>query len=183
MKELKKLTSIILCIIMVFTAMHITAFATDEPYIEIKFVNEEKDTILLGETEEFYIDYSAGNCENYEIVWEMSNPERWKTEYVTDEETGLVTGAIIEGEITGYFILSAKIIDGEGDEIASTKRRIEVIEPRTTGDKISDFFRDAGYLMFFTTGFIILPMLLAPVTEPIYFIYIAIKFLITGQID
>ena len=154
---------------MVFTAIHITAFATDETYIEIKFVNEEKDTILLGETEEFYIDYSAGNCEDYEIVWHMSNPTLWETEYVTDEETGLITGAIIEGGThTGYFTLTVQIISSEGNEIASTERRIWVVEPdkRTTGEKISDFFRETFFGVFFTIGFIILPLIAAPITEP-----------------
>lgn len=180
MKEFKKLTSIILCILLAITAMPLGAFATDEAYIEIKFADEGKENILLGETEEFYVDYSAGNCEDYEIVWDMSNPDRWKTEYVTDEETGLVTGAIIEGTYTGYFTLTVKIISSEGDEIASTERRIWVVEPdnRTVGEKISDFFRDAFFGVFFTMGFIILPMLLSPVTEPIYYIYMAVKLLI-----
>ena len=180
MKTTKKLTAIILCIIMAITVIPMSAFATDEAYIEIKFADEGKENILLGETEELYVDYFAGNCEDYEIVWHMSNTTRWKTEYVTDEETGLITGAIIEGTYTGYFTLTVEIISSEGDKIASTERRIWVVEPdnRTIGEKISDFFRDTFFGAFFITGFIILPLIAAPIIEPPYYIYLAIKYLV-----
>ena len=62
MKGLKKLTAIILCLVMALTAVPMAAFAqepeaTPEPYIKIVFKNYEDKDILPGESVELYLDY------------------------------------------------------------------------------------------------------------------------------
>lgn len=169
--RIKRILSILLCAAVLLMAMPLSAAAKqkDEPYAEIKFADEEKENIPYGETEEFCLDYSAGDCEDYEIVWHMSNPSRWPTEYITDEATGLITGVRIEGTYTGYFTLSAKIVSADGEELASTERRIWIVEPdtRTFWEKVEDKLQEIGFTLFFVTGFFILPILAAPITFPI----------------
>lgn len=179
----KRFLAILLCFAMLITALPVSAFAkkNEEPYAEIKFADEEKENIPYGETEEFYLDYSAGDCEDYEIIWQMSNPARWKTEFITDEETGLVTGARIEGTETGYFTLSAIIVNSEREVITSAERRIWVVKPdnRTLWEKIEDELQMAGFTAWFTFMFIILPIISTPVTLPIN-IYHYIKNRVAG---
>lgn len=170
--KFKRIMAALLCVAMLITALPITAAAKDEPYAEIKFVDAEKENIPHGETEEFYLDYSAGDCEDYEIVWKMSNPTRWPTEFITDEATGLVTGARIEGKYTGYFTLSAEVVSSDGKILATTERRIWVVAPdtRTFWEKVEDELQMAGFTLFFITGFIILPIVATPIRIPLWII-------------
>lgn len=179
----KRFLAILLCFAMLITALPVSAFAkkNDEPYAEIKFADEEKENIPYGETEEFYLDYSAGDCEDYEIIWKMSNPSRWPMEEITDAETGLVKAVRVNGTYDGYFTLSAKIVSSDGVEIASTERRIWVVKPdtRTLWEKIEDQLQMAGFTAWFTFMFIILPIISTPVTLPIN-IYHYIKNRVAG---
>lgn len=174
MGKSKRILSIMLCIVTVLTALPLSAAAKqkDEPYAEIKFDNAERENIPHGETEAFYLDYSAGDCENYEIVWKMSNPTRWPMEEITDAETGLVKAVRVEGTYTGYFTLSAEIISSEGEILASTERRIWVVAPdtRTPLEKFEDKLSEIGFTLFFITGFIILPIVATPISIPLWII-------------
>ena len=177
MKE-KRILSIILCIAMLFSAFSQTALAkkNDEPYAEIRFDNSERENIPYGESEAFYLDYYAGDCTDYEIIWKMSNPSRWPMEEIADAETGLVRSVRVEGTYTGYFTLSAEIVSSDGEIIATAERRIWVVAPdtRTFWEKVEDMLTEIGFTIFFVSGFIILPMLLSPITAPIS-IYKAIQ--------
>lgn len=172
--KIKRILSILLCIASIITVMPLSAFAKqkDEAYAEIKFDNAERENIPYGETEAFYLDYSAGDCEDYEIIWHMSNPTRWPMEEIADAETGLVTAVRVEGTYTGYFTLSAEIVSSEGEIIASTERRIWVVEPdtRTFWEKVEDKLSEIGFALFFVTGFIILPIVATPIRIPLWFI-------------
>ncbi len=171
---LKKFLAALLCAATVLAMMPLTASAkkNNGPYAEIKFADAEKENIPHGETEAFYLDYSAGDCENYEIVWKMSNPSRWPMEEVTDEETGLVKSVRVEGTYTGYFTLTAEVVSSEGEILASTERRIWVVAPdtRTPLEKFEDKLSEIGFTLFFITGFIILPIVATPIRIPLWII-------------
>ena len=172
--KIKKITAVLLCAAMVIAVMPMVAFAkkNDEPYAEIKFDNPERENIPYGETEAFYLDYYAGDCEDYEIIWKMSNPSRWPMEEIADAETGLVRSVRVEGTYTGYFTLSAEIISSDGEIIASTERRIWVVEPdtRTFWEKVEDKLSEIGFTLFFITGFIILPIVATQIRIPLWII-------------
>ena len=172
--KIKKITAVLLCAAMVIAVMPMAAFAkkNDEPYAEIKFDNPERENIPYGETEAFYLDYYAGDCEDYEIIWKMSNPSRWPMEEIADDETGLVKMVRVEGTYTGYFTLSAEIVSSDGEIIASTERRIWVVAPdtRTFWEKVEDKLSEIGFTLFFITGFIILPIVATPIRIPLWII-------------
>lgn len=180
MKGIKKLTAVILCALMAIAAIPMAAFAADEAYVEIKFADEEKVSVTFGETAEVYIEYSTGECENYEIIWEMSDSERLKIEYVTDEQTGHITRAKITGSSFGSFTLTVKILDENGSEIASANKTFYVVESdnKSFEEKVHLFFRDVNFLAFFTTGFFTLPVITAPIMAP-YYAFLTIKHLIS----
>lgn len=177
MKGIKKLTAISLCAILAITAMPLAAFAADEAYIEIKFADEKKGSIAFGETEELYIEYSAGECGDYEIVWSVSDSERLKIEYVTDVQTGHITRAKITGSKFGTYTITVKIIDENGNEIVSADRLFYVVESdnKSFEEKVHIFLRDANFLAFFTTLFIIFPIVAGPIVTPISLMIEAIK--------
>ncbi len=148
----KKFLAALLCAATVLAMMPLTASAkkNNGPYAEIKFADAEKENIPYGEAEEIYLDYSAGDCEDYEIVWYMSNPVRWPMEEVTDEETGLVKSVRVEGAYTGYFTLTAEVVSSEGEVIAAAERRIWVVAPdtRTFWEKVGDELSGAAFALF-----------------------------------
>ncbi len=179
MKGIKKISAIILCAILIFASIPIAAIAVDEAYVDIKFVNDENANITFGETQEVYIEYSAGEYENYEIEWEISTAYRLKTKYIKDEQTGHITRAKITGANLGGYSVTVKILDENGNEITSAKKYFTVVESKNKSleEKIYVFFRDANFLAFFTTGFIALPIVTTPIMAP-YYLYLVVKNLI-----
>ncbi|MBQ9849775.1 MAG: hypothetical protein IJO36_03660 [Clostridia bacterium] len=167
--KFKRTLSVIMCFAMLLTAVPLTAFAKDEAYVKIKFRDTKNQSILLGETEEVYIECSTGGLSDYEIVWEMSNEKLGKIESATDEPSWHVTRVNITGTTLGYFTLTVKIVDSDGNVIASDETLVWTVEPdnRTFGKKIEDFFMRAGFTSWFTFMFIILPIISTPVTLPI----------------
>ena len=92
MKGLKKLTAIILCLVMALTAVPMAAFAQEpeatlEPYIKIVFKNYEDKDILPGESVELYLDYEMGSNTQCKFDWfvdgagtgyKYESAERWE---------------------------------------------------------------------------------------------------------
>lgn len=172
MKSFKRFTAIILCAILAFTAIPMSAFATGEPYVEIKFANGENSKITFDETKEVYIEYDAGEYEDYEIDWQISTAHRLKTKYITDEQTGHITRAKIKGTCLGGYSITVKILDKNGNEIASAKEYFSVVESenKSLKEKLHIFFINANFVTFFTTFFLIVPIVFGPIITPISFL-------------
>lgn len=188
--KLKRIISIILCIATLFSMLSLTAFAEEqEPYAEIKFINPGKYNIAFGETEELYLEYSIGDAENYKIEWDISKKVVCKVEYVTDEATGLVTGAKLTGKNFGDSTLTAKILDENGVEIVSAKKLIRVVESegenKTAAEKIKIFFRDSYIASALMTMYFIVPGVFAVVFSPVlipYYAYLTVKHIIVDRL-
>ena len=182
----KKILSILLCVAILFSVLSVSAFAEEqEPYAEIKFRNSETKTIEFGKTEELYLEYGAGDAENYKIEWEISEKKLCEIEYVTDEATGLVTGVKLTGKNFGSdSTLTATIVDENGTEIVSAEKLIRVVESKgenkTLEEKLKIILRDS-YVTFGMTMMYVpyLAVFVVPVMVP-YYVFLALKAIIGG---
>ena len=142
MKGFKKLTSIILCAVLTFTALPIATFATDNDgyHCEIKFKNECPKNLTLGESTEIYIDYYVGENKDINIVWSVSGT-MCEYEYITDSESGLGTGMKITCVSGGIFYAFVSILDLDGNELAKDNIEIwcEVPDNKPLNEKIDEF--------------------------------------------
>lgn len=184
--KIKRIISIILCIATLFSVLSLTAFAEEqEPYAAIKFRNPEIKTIEFGKTEELYLEYNIGDVENYKIEWEISKKNLCKIEYITDEATGLVTGAKLTGKnFGGDSTLTATIIDENGTEIVSAKKLIRVVESKgenkTLEEKLKIILWDSYLTLGMTVMYVpILAVFVVPVMVP-YYAYLTVKTIIFG---
>ncbi len=184
--KIKRIISIILCIATLFSVLSLTAFAEEqEPYAAIKFRNPEIKTIEFGKTEELYLEYNIGDAENYKIEWEISKKNLCKIEYITDEATGLVTGAKLTGKnFGGDSTLTATIIDENGTEIVSAKKLIRVVESegenKTLEEKLKIILWDSYLTLGMTVMYVpILAVFVVPVMVP-YYAYLTVKTIIFG---
>ena len=184
--KIKRIISIILCIATLFSVLSLTAFAEEqEPYAAIKFRNPEIKTIEFGKTEELYLEYNIGDAENYKIEWEISKKNLCKIEYITDEATGLVTGAKLTGKnFGGDSTLTATIIDENGTEIVSAEKLIRVVESKgenkTLEEKLKIILWDSYLTLGMTVMYVpILAVFVVPVMVP-YYAYLTVKTIIFG---
>ncbi len=181
----KRILSIILCIATLISALSLTAFAQEqEPFAEIKFRNPEIKTVEFGKTEELYLEYDIGDAENYKIEWDISKKKRCEIEYITDEATGLVTGAKLTGKNFGDATLTATIIDGNGTEIISAQKLIRVVESKdenkTLEEKLKIILRDSYLTFGMTVMYVpILGVFVVPVMVP-YYAFLIVRTLIFG---
>ena len=187
---MKRIISILLCIATLFSVVSISAYAEEqEPYAEIKFRNPEIKTVEFGKTEELYLEYSIGDVENYKIEWDVSEKRPCKIEYITDEATGLVTGAKITGKNFGDSTRTATIIDENGAVIVSAKKLIRVVESEgeneTTEEKIKIFFKESYMVSAIMTMYFVVPGVFAVVFSPVlipYYAYLTIKHIIVDRL-
>lgn len=184
--KIKRIISIILCIATLFSVLSLTAFAEEqEPYAAIKFRNPEIKTIEFGKTEELYLEYNIGDAENYKIEWEISKKNLCKIEYITDEATGLVTGAKLTGKnFGGDSTLTATIVDENGTEIVSAKKLIRVVESKgenkTLEEKLKIILWDSYLTLGMTVMYVpILAVFVVPLMVP-YYAYLTVKTIIFG---
>ena len=184
--KIKRIISIILCIATLFSVLSLTAFAEEqEPYAAIKFRNPEIKTIEFGKTEELYLEYNIGDAENYKIEWEISKKNLCKIAYITDEATGLVTGAKLTGKnFGGDSTLTATIVDENGTEIVSAKKLIRVVESKgenkTLEEKLKIILWDSYLTLGMTVMYVpILAVFVVPLMVP-YYAYLTVKTIIFG---
>lgn len=184
--KIKRIISIILCIATLFSVLSLTAFAEEqEPYAAIKFRNPEIKTIEFGKTEELYLEYNIGDAENYKIEWEISKKNLCKIEYITDEATGLVTGAKLTGKnFGGDSTLTATIVDENGTEIVSAKKLIRVVESKGENKTLEEKLKIILWDLYLTLGMTvmyvpILAVFVVPVMVP-YYAYLTVKTIIFG---
>lgn len=138
----KKLFTLVLCLAVIFTAIPLSAFATDttEYYCEIVLKKGCKDNLKPGETTEVYLDYYVGENKDINILW--STPGNMcEYEYVTDNETGLATGMKITAVSGGMFYVFVSILDSNGNELAKDHIEIWSSEPdsKPLNEKIDEF--------------------------------------------
>lgn len=159
---MKKITAIILCAAMIIAIVPSAVFATDKPdnYVEIKVKEGCSDRILVGETSEIYVEY-ATDCEEFELVWHIYGNACDSYEYVTDSETGMVTGIKINGVSAGLFNASVKMVDSHGNTLDIDIAEIRITEPdtRTEEEKLQEKFED--FKLSMTMGlymFVIMPV-------------------------
>lgn len=181
----KKFLAALLCAATLAAMMPLTAFAQEqEPFAQIKFRNPETKTVEFGKTEELYLEYGTGGIESYKIEWKISKKNHCEIEYVTDEETGLVTGVRLTGKNFGDSTLTATIFDENGNEIISANKRVRVVESKgenkTLEEKLKIIMQDSYLTLGMTimyvpylSGFVILAMV------P-YYAYLTVKTLIFG---
>lgn len=181
----KRIISIILCIATLFSALLLTAFAQEqEPFAEIKFRNPETKTVEFGKTEEVYLEYGTGGIENCKIEWKISKKNRCKIEYVTDENTGLVTGVRLTGKNFGDSTLTATILDENGNEIVSANKLVRVVESKGENKTLEEKLKIIWWDSYLTLGMTIMYVpyfagVVIPIMVP-YCAYLTVKTLIFG---
>lgn len=188
--NVKRIISIILCITTLFSVLSLTAFAEEqEPYAVIKFRNPEIKTIEFGKTEEVYLEYGTGGVENCKIEWDVSKKMLCKVEYITDEETGLVTAAKLTGKNFGDSTLTATILDENGNEIVSANKLIRVVESKgenkTFREKFKIFLKDSYITSALMTMYFVVPGVFAVVFSPVlipYYAYLTVKHIIVDRL-
>lgn len=143
-RKIKKITAILMCAVMLLTAVPMSAFAThtdeSENYVEIKLKKGYKDSIEPGETTEIYVEYYAGDNQDIEIIW--STPGNMcEYEYITDSKTGLLTGMKITSVSGGVFHVFVSIFDSDGNELAKDHIDIWSAEPdnKPLNEKVDEF--------------------------------------------
>lgn len=163
---MKKITAIILCAAMLIAVIPSAAFAADKPdnYVEIKLKEGCSDRILVGETSEIYVEY-ATDCEEFELVWHIYGNACDSYEYVTDSETGMVTGIKINGVSVGSFNASVKMVDFHGNTLDIDIVEIRITEPdtRTEEEKLQEKLELLkGELTMGFYMFVVIPILAIP---------------------
>lgn len=126
----KRLFTLVLCLVLIFTTIPLSAFATDniEYYCEIVLKNGCKDNLKTGETTEIYVDYYTGDNKDISIVWSAPG-NTCEYESVADSETGLITGMKITSVSSGMFYVFVSILDSDGNELAKDHIEIWSYEP------------------------------------------------------
>ena len=142
MKGLKKLTAIILCAVLAFTAVPMAAFAQEpeatlEPYIKIVFKNYEDKDILPGESVELYLDYEMGSNTQCKFDWfvdgagtgyKYESAERW------EGRPGIKVTPTTHGTIT----VKARMFNQDKELVANDEIEITVIDERNIFEKAFD---------------------------------------------
>lgn len=142
MKGLKKLTAIILCLIMAFTAVPMAAFAQEpeetlEPYIKIVFKDYEDKDILPGESVELYLDYEKGDTTQGKFDWfvegagtgyKYESADRW------EGRPGIRVTPTTHGTIT----VVARMFNENKELVARDEIKITVIDERNIFEKAFD---------------------------------------------
>lgn len=173
MKGLKKITAIILCVILAVTAIPMCAFAEEEitPYCEIKLKEGFSAEIEPGEPTHIIFDYELGKYEyNCDFKYYVTGGT-----YERADPNNLAEGIIVKsnsyGKIKVRVIIKSRLADDWDEIIAEDELEITVLDTRTEEEKLKDkfdkFVTEANFTAFFTTFFIILPILLSPITTPI----------------
>lgn len=184
--NVKRIISVFMCFAMLLTALPLSVFAeNEEPYAKIRFRNPEKYNVAFGETEEVYLDYNTYGIEIHKIEWEVSKKLPCKIEYVTDESTGLVTGAKLTGKNFGSLTLTARLLDENGNEIISDKRSLYVVESenKNAEEKFKIFLKNSYLVSAMGTMYIVIPLVGAVVFSPVlvpYYVYLTVKAIILG---
>lgn len=163
--KLKKLLSIILVAIMVFST-EVVAFAADET----KGVTSEmylrvsgETSIGRGESTEVTVKYNSEKLDNIKFVWSTEG-DACNIEYFTDDESGLVTSAKITSVTYGYYYIKVDMVSEDGKIIESDKRTIfsNVPEDMSLQEKIEYKMSEFGANLMFVV-FLILNVILEPI--------------------
>ncbi len=151
MKEFKKITAIILCVIMAFSAIPLSAFANEDnertpPYCEIKLKDGFKDEILPGESVEVYLEYDRGNYNSCSFKWHVYGAGTHDYESLGFVWDGIRITAVTHGTITVKMSMISN-----NQVIASDEIQITVLDTRTDWEKFRDDLNDTntGLKMFF----------------------------------
>lgn len=160
MKGLKKLTAIILCIIMAFSAIPLSAFAALDletertpPYCEIKLKDGFKDEILPGEYVEVYLQYDTGSYHNCSFSWSVSGAGTHGYESLGFSSDGIRVKANTHGT------LKVKMrITSYDQVIATDELNIIVLDTRTDWEKFRDKIKNILQEIYLMLGFTLGPV-------------------------
>ena len=188
--QFKRIISAVLCVILAVTALPLSAFATEnaECFCEIKIKDGNKESLKEEESTEIYLDYYAGDAKDINIIWSASG-NMCEYEYVTNSETGLITGMKITCISGGMFYAFVNIVDSEGNKLADDSIEIwcEAQDNKPLDEKAKEFIdmlpAKLG-LLGYCLAYIISAVAFGPVTgvtEACISLYIKITELLNGQ--
>ncbi len=126
-----------------------------------------------GKEVEVYVHFYPGGKEIEKIaVYSINDGKEENIFEFAPGEKNKATVVIPEAE-KGELYVRADLIAADGSVIVSSENchiKNGAIDNRTLGEKIKEGLTMANFTVFFTTFFLIIPMILAPITEPIYFL-------------
>ncbi len=165
--KLKKLLSIILAVIMVFST-EVVAFATDETKgvtSEMYLCVSGETSIGRGESTEVTVKYNSEKLDNIKFVW-STDGDACNIEYFADEESGLITRAKITAVTYGYYYIKVDMFSEDGKIIESDKQTIfsNVPEDMSLQEKIEYKISKFGANLMFVV-FLILNVILEPIGQ------------------
>lgn len=183
----KKLTAIILCVILAVSVIPMTAFADERvtPYCEIKLKEGFKTVILPGESVELYLDFDKGEYQSCSFNWDISgggtNGKYESLGFI--KEDGIRITAVSHGTITVKMSLISY-----NQVIASDEIQITVLDTRTEEEKEQEekekrkkefelLLAETQLLGLFTFTYGVLAPIAAVVLSP-YYAYLTIKAIV-----
>lgn len=142
MKRLKKLTAIILCVVLTLTATPMAAFAQEpqetlEPYLKIVFKDYEDKDILPNESVDLYLDYEKGNNSGCHFDW-FVNGAGTGYEYESIASWEGRPGIRVTPTTHGTITVVARMFNGDNELIAKDEIEITVIDERNVFEKTFD---------------------------------------------
>lgn len=156
----------------------------DKVLLSLNVANNETTSRQLkkGETAELSIYYYTDYHTDAEIVWDFEG-DGCDVEYIESGLSGEYTKIRITAVRYGEFTVKVRLVDADGTVLIQRKQIFfsDIPEDKTfedemkeLGETIEEQFHMAGFTAFFTTFFILLPILFAPL-EPIWFLIALIK--------
>lgn len=148
-------------------------FSGEKPELSCHIKNAQGYKNSPGDEIEVYVHYYwEGQGAEKIIVYALNDgQENIISEFPMGHSTR--TTLIIPEKEKGNLYVRAEIVDAQGNILAASENQLitnSTIDNRTLGEKIKDGLEMANFAVFFTTFMIIIPMILAPITEPLAFI-------------
>lgn len=142
MKGFKKLTAIILCVVLTLTAIPMSTFAQEpeetlEPYIKIVFKDYENKDILPNESVDLYLDYEKGSNTQCKFDWFVEGAGTgYEYEGIASWEgrPGIRVTPTTHGTIT----VVARMFNQDKELVARDEIEITVIDERNVFEKAFD---------------------------------------------
>ncbi len=119
----------------------------------------------------FYSETDADKIVFYSIL--QGEAEKINEVKISDISWGLGTTVILPEGKKGDMCVRAEVVAADGAILVTSDDYLlenTSVDHRTLGEKIKDGLAMANFTVFFTTFFLIIPMIFAPITEPIAFI-------------
>lgn len=159
-----------------FGDRYIMCFNGEEPHAFCELAAKQDNyNSSAGKEVPIYVKYYSEKDADKIVFYSIL---RGKTEIInevkiSDISWGIGTNVILPEGKKGDMYVKAEVVADDGTILVTSDDYLlknTSVDHRTLGEKIKDGLAMANFTVFFTTFFLIIPMILAPITEPLAFI-------------